>query len=88
MQVLRKIDAQSICERLLNLEPEILYASYLNATGSREAEAIKNSIVDFERLTIIVLPLHPGKETLVLAARTGCDLNEIVATAKRLPFQF
>jgi len=86
MQVVRKLDAQSTCERLLNLQPDIVYASYLNATGSRVGEAIKNSIVDFKRLTVIVLPLHRGKETLVLATRIGSDLNEIVATANRLPF--
>ena len=81
---MRELDPQSVCEKLLDLEPEVLYSSYLNSTGSRIAEATRSSITNFERLTITVLPLHPGKESLVLATPTDSDLHEIVARAKMI----
>jgi len=73
-----------MCERILALEPEVLYSSYLSASGSRVAEATRNSITNFEKLTVMVLPLHPNKESLVLATPTRSDLNGIVARAKRI----
>jgi hypothetical protein len=82
LQVMRDLGAQSICEKLLDLEPEVLYSSYLSASGFRVAEAIKSSIANFEKLTVLVLPLHLGKESLVLATPIDSDLKGIVARAK------
>ncbi len=84
LQVMRELDVQSICETLLDLEPEVLYSSYLNASGSRVGEATKSSITNFERLTVMVLPINPSKESLVLAIPINSDLNGILARVKQV----
>ncbi len=85
VQILRKIDdRQYECDRLLEMEPKIFYSSYLDESGSRLGEAIRNSISRCERLTMIVLPLHLSKESLVLVVSTDCDLTKIVEKTKKL----
>ena len=84
MQIVREVDPQSICEMLLALDQKILYSSYLDAAGIIAGEAT-NSLIGFhDELTVMVVPLHPGKGALVLAAPIGSDLTEIVAEAKSL----
>jgi hypothetical protein len=84
LQVIQELDAQSICEKLLDLEPEVLYSSYLSSSGSRVAEATRGSITKFERLTVMVLPLLPSKESLVLATPANSDLSGIITRAKQI----
>ena len=84
MQVLSKNDPQSTCESLLDLDAKIMYSSYLDVSGSILGEAIKNSIVVHNRLTVMVLPVSPGKESIVLATEIGSDLTRIVEKTKGL----
>jgi hypothetical protein len=84
MQLVRQLDPQSICEKLLTLDSKILYSSYLDSAGSIVGEATKSLIGFYDELTVMVLPLHPGKGALVLAAPIGSDLTEIVTKAKSL----
>jgi hypothetical protein len=84
MQVLKKIDPQSTCESVLGLDAKIMYSSYLDVSGSIMGEAMKNSIVAHDRLTVMVLPISPSKESIVLAAETDSNLTEIVEKTKRL----
>ncbi len=84
MQVLQKLDPQSICENLLNLDAKIMYSSYLDVSGSVAGEAIKKSIVNYESLTITLLPISFGGESIVLATETNSDLAAIVKGTKRL----
>jgi len=82
MQVLKKADPQSTCESLLGLDSKIMYSSYLDVSGSIMGEAMKKSIVIHDRLTVMVLPISPGKESIVLATETDSDLTEIVGKTK------
>lgn len=82
LQIVREFDPQWICEKLLTLDSKILYSSYLDSAGSVLGEATKNLIGFYEELTVMVLPLHPGKGALVLAAPLGSDLTEIATKAK------
>ncbi len=84
MQALKEVNAQLICDRLLTVDPKILYSSYLDARGRRKAEATKSLIVLYDELTVMVLPLHPGKDSLVLAAPIESDWTDIVTKAKNL----
>ena len=47
-------------------------------------EAKKSLIGSYQELTVMVLPLNPGKDALVLATPLESDLTEIVAKAKSL----
>jgi hypothetical protein len=79
------MDPQSICDKLLSQDLRIMYSSFFNSEGSRVGEATRDLIGLREILTIMVLPLRPGKdERLVLAAPFGSDMIEIVAKAKSL----
>jgi hypothetical protein len=82
MQIVRELDPQAICEKLLTMDSRILYSSYLDSAGSRMGEATKNLIGLYDELTIMVLPLHPGKGSLVLAAPVWSDMAEIITKAK------
>ena len=84
MQIVSEVNPQSICEKLLTLDSKILYSSYLNSAGRRVGEATKSLIGLYDELTVMVLPFHPGKDALVLAAPIGSDITEIVTKAKSL----
>jgi hypothetical protein len=84
MQILNKNDPQSTCESLLDLDAKIMYSSYLDVSGSILGEAIKNAIVVHNRLTVMVLPVSPGKESIVLATEIDTDLTRIVEKTKGL----
>ena len=84
MQILKKSDPQSTCENLLDLDAKIMYSSYMDVSGSIVGEAMKNSIAIHDRLTVMVLPISPGKESIVLATETNSDLTEIVEKTKGL----
>jgi hypothetical protein len=84
MQVLKKVDPQSICESLLNLDSKIMYSSYLDTSGSIAGEAIKASIVNYDKLTITYLPMFSGGESIVLATETNSDLATIMGRTKDL----
>ncbi|MFI5422089.1 MAG: hypothetical protein ACHQ1H_14080 [Nitrososphaerales archaeon] len=81
-----KINPQLLCERLLALDSKILYSSYVNSSDSRVGEAIRSQIGLQVKLTIMVLPVNRGKDSLILAAPIRSDLTEIVAKAKRFVF--
>jgi hypothetical protein len=83
MQAAREANPQSICERLLNLDSRILYSSYLDYRGQRIGEAIKSLIGLYDELTVLVLPLHPSEDALVLAAPIDSNLSDIVTKAKK-----
>jgi len=87
MQIVREADPQSICDKLLTLDSEILYSSYLDSEGRRLGEAVKRLIGLYDELTVMVLPLHPGKDSLVLASPIGSDLTDITAKAKGLAYE-
>jgi hypothetical protein len=84
MQIVSEVRPQSICERLLTLDSKILYSSYLDSHGRRVGEATKSCIGNYDKLTVMLLPLHPSKDALVLAAPIGLDLTDIVTKAKSL----
>ena len=86
VQIVRELDPQSMCEKLLALDSKILYSSYLDYAGSRVGEATKSLIGFYDKLTVMVLPLRPGKGALVLAAPIGSDMIEIVMKAKSLSY--
>jgi hypothetical protein len=88
MQALREIQHQEFCESLLSLDSKILYSSYLDSRGKRLAEATKRVIGLYDQLTVIVLPLHPGKDALVLAAAIDSDWAEIVPKAKNFLMEY
>ena len=82
MQIMAEANGQAICERVLAADSEIKYSSYVSADGNRLGEAIKESIVDHERLTVMVLPLGQSCDVLVLAASPGCNLSKVLSNAK------
>jgi hypothetical protein len=82
LQVLKQIDAKTVCDKLLLFIPEALYCSYLNSDGLRIGEATRVSIASHEKLTIMVLPFEIEDESLVLAIKNNCNLKEIVTTVK------
>jgi hypothetical protein len=84
MQIVREVNPQSICEKLLALDSKILYSSYLDSEGHRLGEPTKNLIVLYDKLTITLLPIHSDKEAFVLAVPIGSDLTGIVRKAKSL----
>jgi hypothetical protein len=47
-------------------------------------EAMRSYIGDYERLTVMVLPLHPSSDVMVLAASPSGDLSEIISKAKQV----
>jgi hypothetical protein len=81
MQIEREVNHQELCEKLLTLDP-ILYSSYLDARGERLGEAIKSLIGFHNELTVMLVPLLPSKDSIVLAAPIGSDLKDIVTKAK------
>jgi len=83
-QVVKEVDAQSICEKLLALDSKILYSSYLDYNGQSLGEATRRLIGIYDKLTIVILPLLSSKGELVLAVPVGSDLIEIVAKVKSL----
>jgi hypothetical protein len=84
MQVMMKTDPQTVCERLLNVDDDIIYSSVLNASGSIVGEAIKESISSHSRLTIMLLPVPFSNKSVVLATAIGSDIIAIVEKTKVL----
>ncbi len=84
MQIVREVNPQSICEKLLTLDSKILYSSYLDSEGQRVGEATSRLIGLYDKLTIMTLAVSSGKGALVLAAPIGSNLTEIVTKAKSL----
>jgi hypothetical protein len=84
MQTVRELNPQQMCSRLLTVDSQILYSSYLDSEGKRLAEATNDMIELFAVLTVILLPLRGDRGSLVLAAPVGSDLREIVTKAKKI----
>ena len=84
MQIVREGNPQSICEKLLTLDAKILYSSYLESEGQSVGEATNSLIGFYDELTIMSLPVNPGRGALVLAVPIGSDLAEIIMKAKNL----
>ena len=82
LQIMREVSRQSMCEKLLTLDSKILYSSYLDSEGRRVGEASKRLIELYDELAVMVLPLHPLKDALVLAVPIGSDLIDIITKAK------
>ena len=82
MQVIAEVNGQAICERILAADARIKYSSYVSADGTRLGEAMKRTIGRHDKLTIMVLPLHPSCDVMVLATPRGCDVAEVVRNAK------
>jgi len=82
MQILAEDNGQAICERVLAADSEIKYSSYVSADGYRLGEAIDESIIDYEKLTLMVLPLGSSCDVLVLAVSPGCNLSKALSRAK------
>jgi hypothetical protein len=83
MQVLRKVNPQSTCESILDLDHEIVYSSYVDVSGSIVGEATKVSIASYNRLAIMVIPI-PSGDSLILATVVGSNIAKIVEKARRL----
>ncbi|HXQ92180.1 MAG TPA: hypothetical protein VN739_04180 [Nitrososphaerales archaeon] len=58
----------------------------MDSEGRRLGEAVKRLIGLYDELTVMVLPLHPGKDSLVLAAPIDSDLTDIAVKAKSIHF--
>jgi hypothetical protein len=86
LRVITEVHPQSICDRLLTLDSKILYSSYLDSGGHRACEATKSLIENYDELTVMVLPVLPGKDALVLATPIGSDLADIVSKARKAFF--
>ena len=84
LQIAKEVSPQSLCKKLIALDSKILYSSYLDSEGRKVGEAAKMLIELYDQLTLMVLPLHPSKEALVLAAPFGSDLTDIVTKATSL----
>ncbi len=76
------MNAQLLCDGLLTLDSDILYSSYVDSSDCRIGEAMRRQIGLEEKLTILVLPVNRGKDSLILAAPIRSDLTEVVAKAK------
>jgi len=83
MQRLIESEAQSTCDRLLDMDERLMYTGYLNSSGSTMAEAMRNSVSNYDRLTVMVLPLSSRRDSLVLASIVGSDLISIVENVKK-----
>jgi len=83
MQLVAEISGQSICENVLASDSRIMYSGYIRSDGARVGEAMKKCIIDYERLTVMVLPLPPNSDVLVLAAPPSSDLHGILSSAKQ-----
>ncbi len=84
MQVMMITDPQTVCEKLLDLDDCIMYSSVLNASGSIVGEAMKESISNHSRLTIMLLPVPFSNKSVVLATAIGSDMVAIVEKTKVL----
>jgi hypothetical protein len=84
MQTVRELSPQVVCERLLELDSNLLYSSYLDSEGRRVGEATKDVIKMYKVLTVLLLPLRHELGSLVLATPVGSDLTEIVTKAKKI----
>lgn len=82
MQVMTEVNGQAICERALAADSRIKYSSYISSDGSRLGEAMNGSIIDHDNLTVMVLPLRPSSDVLVLAASSGSNLTELITRVK------
>jgi hypothetical protein len=82
MQAVAEINGQAICEKVLAADSRVKYTSYISSDGSTLGEAMNESIVNLEKLTVMVLPLHPRFDVLVLAASPNCNLREVISQAK------
>jgi hypothetical protein len=82
MTEMTEINGQAICERALASDSRIKYSSYISSDGSRVGESMNESIVDHDKLTVMVLPLRPSSDVLVLAASPGSNLSELITIVK------
>ena len=82
MQVMAEINGQAACERILAADSRIKYSSYISADGTRLGEAMNKTIGQQDKLTIMVLPLHPSYDTMVLAASSGAEIEDVLRRAK------
>jgi hypothetical protein len=84
MSMEKEVDAQSMCERLLEMDHRVMYSSFLDARGSIIGEATRNTISNCNFLTIMYVPIGPGKDSLVLATLVGSELSPILQKARRI----
>jgi hypothetical protein len=84
METVRELNPQLTCDRILTLDPRILYSSCLDLEGRRIGEAIEDAIDLYGELTVVLLPLDRNGGSLVLAVPIGSDLREIVTKAKKI----
>jgi hypothetical protein len=83
VRLVTEINGQAVCEKVLAADSRIMYSGYITTDGSRVGEAMTKRIVDNEKLTVMVLPLHPSSDFMVLAASPSSDLKEIISRAKK-----
>ena len=76
-------EKQLVCDRLVGMNREIVYCSYLDTSGARLAETTDVTISDLDQVIVSVLPLHPNKEMLVLAISPGCKLAGALEKVRR-----
>jgi hypothetical protein len=84
MQTLDEIDAHSTCKQILGLDDGIYYSSLVDSAGSIVSEAIRDSIVTNDRLSIMILPLKSTNESVVVATSIYSNLAAIVEKTKSL----
>jgi hypothetical protein len=82
MQLVTEINGQAVCEKVLAADSRVMYSGYFTSDGTRVGEAMRSYIVDYEKLTVMVLPHHPSTDVMVLAASPSFDLKEIISRAK------
>ena len=83
MQQVSAINGQAVCEKVLATDSRIMYSGYITSDGARVGEAMRSYIVDHEKLMVMMLPLHPSSDFMVLAASPSSDLKEIISRAKQ-----
>ena len=84
MQLDATIDEKQIgCDRLVGMNREIVYCSYLDASGARLAETTDDIISSLDRVIVSVLPLQSREEMLVLGISTNCELARVLEKVRR-----
>lgn len=82
MQVIAEVNGQAVCERVLAADSRIKYSSYISSDGSRSGEALDKTIGRHDKLTVMILPLHPSCDVMVLATPRGSDIADVLRKAK------
>jgi hypothetical protein len=75
---------QATCERLLSADTRLMYSGYLDDSGEIIAEATRDSISNYERLKVMLLPMNFSKGSIVIAVPPGSDVCSIVETTKKI----